>query len=141
MSSSANNIVISPMNIYWRIESEAALDFTGLTGADVKGKYITLSSPTTDYYLWGDDSVEADPAPAGKTAIPFTVVGDSDSDTTLAAAAQAAIDAEGDFGASVSGKVVTYTAAAVGEVTDPADVDSGIVVLFVGEEKMLILDF
>lgn len=126
MASNAGNILISPANAYWKIESSSAVDMEGLTGADVKGGYFTMSSPSTDYYVWFDDSVEADPAPAGKTAIAVTVTGDSDDDATLAAALQTAVDGNADFGATVSGTVVTYTAVAVGEVEDPADVDSGV---------------
>lgn len=128
MSSSAGNIVNSPVNVLWRIEGKWQIDFTGLTGADVKGKYITLASAkdATLYYLWGDDGLVADPAPAGRTAIPFTVVGDSDTATTLAAAAAAALDGNADFTSTSSGTVTTWEAVAVGEVTDPANVDMGV---------------
>jgi hypothetical protein len=130
MSCEAGNIINSPMNVYWRIEGKWQMDFTGLTGADVKGKYILLYSAkdATEYYLWGDDSVVVDPAPAGKTAIPFTVTGDSDSASTLAAAAAAALDGNADFSSTSSGAVTTWEAAAVGEATDPSDVDMGVVI-------------
>lgn len=128
MAGNANNILISPANVYWKIESNSQFDLSGLTGADVKGKYFTMSSPSVDHYVWFDDSIEADPAPVGLTAIAVTVAGDSDSDTTLATALQTAMDAEGDFTATVSSTVVDVKAVAVGEVTDPVDVDSGVLV-------------
>lgn len=128
MASSANNILISPANAFWKIESNSQFELDGLVGSDVKGNYFTISSPSTDYYVWFDDSVETDPAPAGKTAIAVTVAGDSDTDSTLATALKTAVDLVADFGATVSGTVVDVVAAAVGQVTDPADVDSGVVV-------------
>jgi len=130
MAGSANNIEISPVNVLWRIEASEQLDFAGLTGADVKGKYLNLSTAKDAIlnYLWGDDSVEADPAPAGRTAIPFTVTSDTDTAATLAAAANAALVAATGYASTVSGTVVTVNRDAVGLVTDTVDVDSGILV-------------
>lgn len=139
MSSGAGNILISPANAFWKIESNSQFDLDGLTGVDVKGKYFTLNSPSTDYYVWFDDSVESDPAPAGKTAIAVTVAGDSDTDAALATALQVAVDAVGDFTATVSGTLVDVFAVAVGEVVDPADVDSGVAVTVCRRGKNLDL--
>lgn len=130
-STGANNIVINAVDIYWRIEASEEIDFAGLTGADVKGKYFNISTAKDAVlnYVWGNDGVEADPAPAGRVAIPFTVVGDGDSDTTLASAAQVAIDGASGYTATVSGTVVTVKRDAVGEVTDTVDVDMGVSIL------------
>ena len=130
MAGSANNIEISPVNVLWRIEASEQLDFAGLTGLDVKGKFLNLSTAkdTILNYLWGDDSIVADPAPAGRTAIPFTVTGDTDTAATLAAAANAALVAATGYASTVSGTVVTVNRDAVGLVTDTVDVDSGILV-------------
>lgn len=124
--SNANNVAIAPVNVLWQIEAEAQFDFAGLS--DLDGVYFTLNSPDTEYYVWFNlDAGSVDPAPVGKTAIAVAVT-TGDSAATIASAAQAAIDAEGDFGASVDGTVVTVKNASVGAVVDPADVDSGVVV-------------
>jgi len=127
--SSADNVKISPVNALWRIEAQELIDFTGLTGADVKGGYFNISTAKDAIlnYVWGDDSVEADPAPAGRTAIAMTVVGDSDTAATLATACAAAIDGEAGYTAVVSDTTkVLVTRAAVGVVTETADVDMGV---------------
>ena len=130
MAGSANSIVISPVNVLWRIEASEQVDFAGLTGLDVKGKFFNISTAKDAIlnYVWGDDSIEADPAPAGRVGIDFTVVGDSDTASTLATACAAAIDALGGYSASASGTVVTIYRAAVGLVTDTVDVDMGVVI-------------
>jgi len=88
----------------------------------LSGKYWTLNSPTTEYYVWYDVAGKgsADPAIAGKTGI---VVGITEDDTanTIATNTAAAIDAEADFGAGAVAAVVTVTNAANGAVTDAAD--------------------
>lgn len=129
-ASSANNVNIAPVNALWRIEAQELIDFAGLTGADVKGNYFNISTAKDAilHYVWGDDSVEADPAPAGRTAVPFTVTGDSDDAATLATACAAALDALPGYVASASGSVVTVDRAEVGEVTATADVDMGVVI-------------
>lgn len=128
MSSSANNVTISPVSVSWQMEASELIDFAGLTGADVKGKYFNISTAKDAilHYVWGDDSVEADPAPAGRTAIAMTVVGDSDTAATLATACAAAIDAISGYSASASGSVVSVFRDDIGEVTDTADVDMGV---------------
>jgi len=123
----SNNILISPANAYWKIESNSTYDYAGITAVSLDGKYYTFSSPTTDYYVWHNlDAGSTDPAPGG-TGIEVAVT-TGDADTVMAAAAQVAIDAELDFNASVVGTVVDVKAVAVGQVTDPVDGDSGVVV-------------
>lgn len=105
--SGANNVTIAPVNVLWEAKANDCVDFAGLTGADVKGTYFELYLPDgTGYYVWGDDSVEPDPAPAGLTSLAYTVVGDSDSAATLATAAQTAIDAISGFSATVSSNTI-----------------------------------
>lgn len=126
---STSDVSISPVNALWRIEAAEDINFYGLTGADVKGKYFKLYLPTgVGYYVWGDDGVAVDPAPVGLTEIAYTVTGDGDVASTLAAAAQAAIDAITGFSATVSGAVVSVKRDDVGKVTASADVDSGVVI-------------
>ena len=126
----ANNVQISPVNALWRIEAQEIVDFAGLTGLDVKGKFFNISTAKDAilHYVWGNDGVVADPAPAGRTAIPFTVVGDSDDAATLAAACATAVDGVAGYTATASGTEVTITRSAVGEVTETVDVDMGVAI-------------
>ena len=130
MACSGNGIKIVPVNVKWQIEAEESIDFAGLTGATAKGNHIVIYSAkdATKYALWGDDGVEADPVVSGATLLPFTIVGDSDTAITLAAAAATALNAHADFVASATGTVVTSRRAAVGQVTGTADGDMGVVV-------------
>ena len=129
MASSSNNIIINPVNVLWQIEASELLDFTGIVSTTLDGVYFTINSAkdATEYYVWFNlDAGSVDPAPAGKTAIPVAVT-TGDSPATIATATQTAIDALGDFSASVVESVkVSVKRAAVGEVTDTADVDSGV---------------
>jgi len=110
----------------------AAAEVTSVTAvADVSssldGTYFTINSAldATGYYVWINVAAGGnDPAPSGLTGIAVAISANDDADT-VAAAIQTAVDAEGDFGASVSGSVVTITNAATGGTTDAADVDSG----------------
>jgi len=130
MAGSANNVVISPVNVLWRIEASEQVDFAGLTGLDVKGKFFNISTAKDSIlnYVWGDDSVESDPVPVGRIAIPFTVAGDGDSATTLATAAASAIDGASGYVATASGTVVSIHRDAVGLVTDTVDVDMSVAI-------------
>jgi hypothetical protein len=130
MAGAATNILIAPVNVLWRIEASEIVDFAGLTGADVKGASFNISTAKDAilHYVWGDDSVEADPAPAGRTAVPFTVVGDTDTAATLATACAAALDALPGYSATASDTTVTISRADVGEVTATADTDMGVAI-------------
>lgn len=130
MGGLANDVAISPVNVLWRIEASEQIDFAGLTGADVKGNHFNISTAKDAilHYVWGDDSVEADPAPVGRTAIAMTVTGDADTAATLAAACASAIDGTAGYSASASGTVVTVSRDTVGLVTDTADVDMGVAI-------------
>lgn len=122
MAGDANNIVLSPMNIFWRIEANHQFTCVADVSDSLDGTYFTLMGT---HYVWLDGPVAADPAPAGLTAIPVTYT-TNDSADTVAAAVQAAIDAVSGFSATVSGAVVDVKRDDVGEVDDSADVDSGV---------------
>jgi len=98
----------------------------------VTGDYFTLDSPTTSYYVWFNvASGGGDPAPAGKTAIQVNVA--SNTNTVVAAAASAAINGFGDFNTADGLPPVGFTDfivtnAAVGAVTDAADVNTGLTI-------------
>jgi hypothetical protein len=95
-------------------------------GGSLSGKYWTLNSPTTEYYVWYDVTGlgSADPAIAGKTGIPVGIAVDATA-SAVATATKDAIDAKADFGATVATAKVTVTNAADGAVADAADGDTG----------------
>ena len=128
MSSGANNVKISPVNVRWQIEASEIIDFTGLTGFDVKGNSFNISTAKDLIlnYIWGDDSVEADPAVVGRVGVPFTVVGDTDTATVLAVSCAAALDALPGYNATAAAGIVTVVRADVGLVTAAADTDMGV---------------
>ncbi|MCJ7615158.1 MAG: flagellar hook-associated protein FlgL [Desulfobacterales bacterium] len=90
-------------------------DGTALLG----GEYFTLSSPSTDYYVWYDiGGVPSDPGVADHTGIMVDiefVVGNADD---VAAATASAINAVSGLGATSSGAIVTVTNDDAGEATD-----------------------
>ena len=73
-------------------------------------------------------NVAVDPSVAGRTGITVPIIAE-DTDISVATATQAAIDAEGDFGASVLGAVVTVTNAAVNDVPDAVAGTTGFTIL------------
>jgi hypothetical protein len=122
MSGSANNIAITPMNVFWRIEAEHQITAVADVADSLDGTYFTLFS---DYYVWFDGVAAADPAPAGKTAIAVAYT-TADTAATLAGLIQAAIDGVAGLTSTVSGTVVTAKVDVVGEQDDTVDVDSGV---------------
>lgn len=121
MAGSASNVVINPVNVLWRIEARHCYTAVADSSDSLDGTYFTLMGT---HYVWFDGPVAADPAPGGLVAIPVSYSTD-DTAATIAGLVQAAVDGVGAFNASVSGDTVTIDAAAVGEQTDSADVDSG----------------
>lgn len=121
MSSSANNIEVSPMNVYWRIEQQDLVTCVADVADSLDGTYFLLGD---DYYVWMDGTAASDPAPAGRTAIPVAYT-TGDSASTIAGLVQAAVDGNANFSATVSDTEVTITAAAVGDVANATDVDTG----------------
>ena len=104
----------------------ATVDTTGGTPAGLSGKYFTLDSTTTAYYVWFDtDNGSVDPAPGGKTAIEVDIA-TGDTTGVIATKLQAALDAEGDFSAAVLGNVVTATVVATGPAVNAADINTGL---------------
>lgn len=126
MAGSSNNILISPVNVYWRIEHQSIIDHSGLVDPD--GTYYDVPDSTgavARVYFDLDGGSAVPSAPAGGRLIEVDVT-TGDAASVIAAAAQAAIDADGAFNASVSGNLVTIDGAAVGEAADPTDFDSGV---------------
>ena len=110
----------------------AAAEVTTITtvadsSSSLQNKFFILRSAldATLYHVWIDvGNSGSDPAPTGSTPIEVDITAD-DSAAAVATAVQTAIDGVGDFGATVSGAVVTVTNAATGGTTDAADSDTG----------------
>lgn len=129
MSSSTNNISVSPVNVYWQIEQSEQVDFTGVTAAAFGGTSFALYSAAdaVQYYVWGDEnSTDSDPVETG-TGIEVDYAA-SASATAIATAVAAAIDAVSGFDATSSGAVVTINRTAYGACTDTVDIDSGVTI-------------
>lgn len=100
------------------------VDFGGLTGNDVAGKYITAADADGAVYFWFNTGVSVDPAPGGRG---IEVALDGDVAPAAIATAMAAV-ADDAFTFSAALKVATVTNAVNGPLTDAADGDSGAVV-------------
>jgi len=99
-------------------------DITCGAAAGLGGTYFTLSSPSTDYYVWYDfNGVSADPGVAGTGIEVDIATGDTAND--VAAATASAIDAVVGLGAASIAAIVTVTNADAGAAVDAADGDTG----------------
>jgi flagellar hook-associated protein 3 FlgL len=88
------------------------------------GEYFTLSSPSTDYYVWYDiDDGSTEPSVAG-TGIEVDIAALDDADA-VAAKTASAIDAVTGLGAASVADKVTVTNAVAGAAADAADGDTG----------------
>lgn len=93
------------------------------TAGSLNDTYFLLNGglDADNYYVWFNvDAGGTDPTISGRTGIAVAISA-GDSASTVAAAAQAAIDAVGAFGASVSTDTVTVTNAVAGPATDASD--------------------
>jgi len=94
---------------------------------NLDGKYFTLSAPSEDFYVFLnslDTSGIPDPGLSGATGIQVDY-SDDDSAATIAAAINAAVDAEALLNSSVSGAIVTISNRDQGSATDISDGLSG----------------
>ena len=94
------------------------------------GDYIAYSSVAQDYYIWFDltgDNSTSDPAPSGRIPI-YCNISASTVQKNVSDVLGAAIGAVSDISASNTADNVTITNGADGDVTDIADVDSGLTV-------------
>ena len=104
---------------------------TGAASTLSGGEYFTISSPTTpdatDYYVWytTKSDVSDDPGLADHTGIKVRISA-SDTAAQVASKTAAAIAAEADFDASITGGATLTIANVVpGDATDSADNDTG----------------
>jgi flagellar hook-associated protein 1 len=95
---------------------------TGAASTLSGGDYFTISSPTTDYYVWYDiDGGSTGPTVAGSTGIEVDILS-TDTAAQVATKTAEAIDGETGFDASVTGgAILTITNAVAGVATDSAD--------------------
>jgi len=102
-----------------KVTAKAASDLTG-------GEYFTISSPTTDYYVWYDiEDGSADPSIVGPTGIEVDILS-TDTAAQVATKTAAVIALVADFHAPTpTGTTLTITNAVAGAATDSADVDTG----------------
>lgn len=110
------------------------VDFDALTPAGLSDTYITFqiqgSSAASDHYFWLNlDAGGTDPEPGGTGHEVAIATGDTD--TEIAAAVQAILDAVTDLGATVDGTVVTVTNDRNGELTTPVDGGTGATITLV----------
>lgn len=125
-STGAGNIRIAPVNILWQIEAEELLDLSTGTNFDAGEFNLYEVDGTKVRVVFDEDASSTIPsAGAGERILEVDVLS-TDSAAQKATKLQTALDADAAFSASVSGTEVTVTRAAIGEVTDAADVDSGI---------------
>ncbi|MFV9615888.1 MAG: flagellar hook-associated protein FlgL [Gammaproteobacteria bacterium] len=89
------------------------------------GKYLTLSSPSTDYYVWYNvDDNSAEPAVADRIGIEVNIASGALA-SVVADKTAAAIKNIVGLGAELSDDKVTVTNAAAGDVVNSVDNDSG----------------
>ena len=84
----------------------------------LKGKHFTLNTLNEDYYVWyNSDSSGTDPSPVGRIGIEVAITGGA-SASSVATATAAVLNDHEEFSVSVSGRVLTVTNSAVGDVVD-----------------------
>ncbi len=96
---------------------------TGAASTLSGGEHFTISSPTTDYYVWYDiDNDSTDPDIAGRIGIEVNI-SSVDTAAAVASATQTAINDNAGFSATVINSAVTITSD--GEGVDVSDYNSG----------------
>ena len=119
--SGVSNIRIEPVNVTWEIEQQDCLQTVADSSGSLGGTHFLLGA---DYYVWLDTGADVDPAPAGRTGIEATIVTD-DSANAVATAIQSSVDGDANFSATVSGNIVTITAATTASSQAAVDADTG----------------
>lgn len=119
--SGVSNIRIEPVNVTWEIEQQDCVQTIADVAGSLAGTHFLLGD---DFYVWMDDGVAVDPAPAGRTGIAASYTQD-DTAAAVATAIQTAVDGNINFSATVDGDVVTITAATTADVANAADADTG----------------
>lgn len=125
MSCSVTNIKIEPVELSLEAEEKWQVTTVADVASSLDGKYFLIQSGSgAGFYVWMDIGAAADPAPSGRTGIPVTVSPNATA-ATIAGLVSAAVTANANFYATVSGTVVTIECVAKGDAGDFADVDTG----------------
>jgi hypothetical protein len=132
-----NEIRIEPVNVTWEIEQQDCVQTVADVADSLDGKYFLLGS---DYYVWLDGPVAADPAPAGRTGIAAAYT-TNDTAAAVATAIASAVDLDANFNASASGDLVTITRVGTAAQDAAVDVDTGFSFLETQESGSLDLGF
>jgi len=128
MAGNAQNIELSPTKAFWQIEAQELLSMAGLSNPDGLEFNLYKVDGTKVRLVFDLDAGSTIPsAGAGEIVIEAEVTTGM-TEAQIAGAVQAALDGDADMSATVSSNEVTVTRAAVGEVTDAADVDSGVTI-------------
>ena len=90
VQSSVSLVTVEPVDAFFGAQHMVCVDTVDASA--LAGTYFNISSLTADYYVWFDDSVAADPAPAGRTAIAVPIVG-TESAIAVAALIETAVNA------------------------------------------------
>lgn len=134
MAGSGSSILLSAADVTWSRREQTCVTAVADSSGSLDATYFTLSAPASIggteglFYVWIDvDNSSVDPAPAGRTGIEVDIATD-DTAITVAAAIQAAVEANGNFRAALDpndSTTVIIGAEYGGEVTATADVDTG----------------
>lgn len=104
---------------------------------NIDGKYFTISSRTTNYKVWFNvDSGGNAPAAGGATLVPIAVT-TNDTAATIATAVNTALN--GLEGILSTRDTATLTVTFQGDVTQAADVDSGVTITVVTQGKSAVI--
>lgn len=90
-TSQVSNIVIEPVDLAWGNQHQVCFDT--VSGASISADYFSVSSLTTDYYVWYNTGASVDPAPSGKTELVEVAVLSGDTAAQIAQKTVAAINA------------------------------------------------
>lgn len=122
----AGNISITAVDVYWRIESRSLIDASSLSDPDGTSFDLFDTDGAAARVWFNLDAGSVAPStPAGGRLIEVAVT-TGDSAATIATAIAAAIGGDSKFGASATSTTIQVDSVEVGEVADPADVDSGV---------------
>jgi len=139
-TSQVSNIEIVSVEGFFGNQHLICADTTDASALD--GKYFNISSLDTDYYVWFDGG-GVDPAPAGRTAIPVTIVG-TESAIAVAVLVAAAVTAEAQFNAVAltnQAKVLMEVKGLGAPLTAWADVDTTFTLTTQRDGSVLALGF
>ena len=127
MSVNVSNVEIKPINVRWEIEERVCVDVSGVVAATLQDKYFRIYDRTTTYNVVFDLDNAGVTSPGGGTDIEVDVA-TGDSEATVIAAIETAIEAATGYEGAVNGSQMILTLDTTDVVaTDAADVDTGFI--------------